>query len=98
MAGAFAAPDLTTATGVIAGSLRVPPNIAQPAVVLIVSGSGAVNRNVPAATLLIVEGMSHMLKDATGMTREEQVATVYNDPKIPVVPQVPGAIATLVAA
>ena len=52
----------------------------------------------PAATLLIVEGMSHMLKDATGMTPQQQVTTIYKDPNLPVMPQVPDAIAALVAA
>ena len=52
----------------------------------------------PAAELLIVDGMSHVLKDAAGMTPEQQAATVYVDPSLPVTPQVPAAIVALVSA
>jgi pimeloyl-ACP methyl ester carboxylesterase len=50
---------------------------------------------LPSAKLVMVPGMSHPLKDATGMTRDQQIATVYVNPALPLAPLV---AATIVAA
>jgi pimeloyl-ACP methyl ester carboxylesterase len=50
----------------------------------------------PAATLVVIPGMSHPLKDATGMTRDQQIATVYVNPALPIVPLVPATIAAAI--
>jgi pimeloyl-ACP methyl ester carboxylesterase len=52
----------------------------------------------PGARLLIVDGMSHVLKDATGMSPQQQATTVYVDPNLPIVSAVPDAIAALATA
>lgn len=47
----------------------------------------------PAATLTIVERMSHVLKDAPDATLASQINTVYVNPSLPLDPAVPAAIA-----
>ena len=42
----------------------------------------------PGATLVLVPGMSHVLKPADHMSREEQIRTVYTDPSFPLDPEV----------
>ena len=51
---------------------------------------------LPSAKLVLIPGMSHPLKDATGMTRDQQIATVYVNPALPVVPLVPSTIAAAI--
>jgi pimeloyl-ACP methyl ester carboxylesterase len=79
---------VTAASVVIGGTadLQIPASDAQ-----------ALSMAQSAAKLLIVDGMSHVLKDAAGMTPQEQAATVYVDPRLPVMTQVPSAIAFLVS-
>jgi len=42
----------------------------------------------PGSALVIVPGMSHVLKAADGMSREQQIQTVYSDPSLPLDPAV----------
>ena len=42
----------------------------------------------PGATFVLVPGMSHVLKPADHMSREQQIQTVYTDPSVPLDPEV----------
>lgn len=49
---------------------------------------------VPSATLVIVPGMSHVLKHVTDSADlQQQIQTVYSDPSLPLEPAVPRAVA-----
>jgi len=47
----------------------------------------------PDAKLLVVENMSHTLKEARGTAAKDQTAS-YNDPSLPIVPELADAVAT----
>lgn len=47
----------------------------------------------PGATLVLIDGMSHVLKHASDASPAAQVQTVYVDPSIPIEPLVPATIA-----
>jgi len=46
----------------------------------------------PGSTFVTIIGMSHVLKPADAMSREEQIAKVYADPAVPIEPGVVDAI------
>jgi alpha-beta hydrolase superfamily lysophospholipase len=78
--------------------LRVPVEVVQGTADIQVSvdDAKALMQGVPAAKLIVIEGMTHVLKHAIGLRPAQQVATVYRDPSIPLDPALVPALAPVV--
>jgi len=74
--------------------LRVPVTIVQGTadVQVTTSDAEALHRAAPASRLVIVQGMNHVLKYAPDISSQEAILKGYQDPSLPVAPQVVDAI------
>jgi fermentation-respiration switch protein FrsA (DUF1100 family) len=81
------------------GRLRVPTLIVQGTtdMQVKVADAEALKAGQPAARLLLVEGMNHVLKRETSTDMATQMKS-YSDPSLPVVPELLNAIEALVRA
>jgi fermentation-respiration switch protein FrsA (DUF1100 family) len=75
--------------------LHVPVTIVQGTadVQVSIADANALKGAVPKATLLVVTGMNHMLRDYADTSSMQAVLKGYDDPSLPIDPKVVDAIA-----
>jgi uncharacterized protein len=76
--------------------LRIPVTIIQGTadVQITMADAQALHRADPTSRLIVVDGMNHVLKYAPDVSSQEAILKGYQDPSLPIAPQVVDAIAT----